>query len=211
MTNELSSEVKGTMPKVLEAKIGGKDLSKWISTIKLPDVSVAEMFRRYQREIIKNNQVTLGLELVEVDLSDLNDFNKLMSEFELKFGLKLEESKIASQTAALRKKAAEKTLVRLENATGSVLIEGKFKILNISNEFYKCVYEHPVNEYLVEVGKIITISFILKKGSLEPNIAGNYALSLEKAIPLKVYGKVWQPIDRKADVWDLQITLTAVY
>jgi sulfur relay (sulfurtransferase) DsrC/TusE family protein len=212
MTSELGSEVKGTLPKVIEAKIGGKDLSKWISTIKLPEISDAAMFRRYQRETIKNNQVTLGLELLDdVDLSDLNAFTKLLSELETKFGLKIDGSKISSQNADLKNKAAEKTLVRLENATGSVLIEGKFKILKQSNDYYKCVYEHPVNEYLVGVDKTITISLILKISLLEPNISGNYALSLEKSIPLKVYGKVWQPIDRKADVWELQITPLAVY
>ncbi len=211
MTSELRGDVKGTLPKVLEAKIGGKDLSKWISTIKLPETSDAAMFRRYQRETIKNNQVTLGLELVEVDLSDLNAFTKLVSELDTKFGLKIDESKISSQNTDLKSKATEKTLVRLENAAGPVLIEGKFKILNQSDDYYKCVYEHPVNEYLVGVGKTITISLILKKSSLESNISGNYAQSLGQAIPLKVYGKVWQPIDRKADVWELQITPLAVY
>jgi hypothetical protein len=64
ITGEATGEVKAQIPKVLETKLGGKDLNKWISTIKLPNVSVAEMFRRYQREAIRNDQVTLGLELV---------------------------------------------------------------------------------------------------------------------------------------------------
>jgi hypothetical protein len=61
ITGEVRGEVKAKIPQVLESKIGGKDLRKWISTIKLPDISVAGMFRRYQRETIRNGQVTLGL------------------------------------------------------------------------------------------------------------------------------------------------------
>jgi alanyl-tRNA synthetase len=60
ITKEISGESKGGVPQMLEARIGGKDLSKWISTIKLPDVSLSSMFLRYQTETIKNGQVTLG-------------------------------------------------------------------------------------------------------------------------------------------------------
>jgi hypothetical protein len=211
MATELGGEAKARFPKILETKIGGKDISKWISTIKLPDISVSEMFRRYQRETIKNNQVMLGLELVEIDLSDLNILDKLVAEFNSKFNLILDDPKIDGLRTALRKRASEKTMVRLENASGAVLLEGKFKILSLPEDFYKCVYYHPVNEYFTEGSNNITISFILKKFSLEPSIAGNYAQSVGKSIPLRVYGKIWQPIDRKADVWDLQITPIAVY
>lgn len=211
IANELSGEVKGALPKILEAKIGGKDIGKWISTIKLPDISNAEMFRRYQRETIKNDQVTLGIELVDVDLSDLTEFDEAVTELNTKFGFEIEKAKIEGQRAALKKKAAEKTLVRLENVTGTVLIEGKFKITTTPDNFYRCIYDHPVNEYISGEGKNVAISIILRTDSIEPSISGNYSQSIGKTIPLRVYGKVWQPIDRKADIWDLQITPIAVY
>jgi|GEM_PF-2625707 hypothetical protein len=211
MVNELRGDVKGSLPKILEAKIGGKDINKWISTIKLPDISVAEMFRRYQRETIKNNQVTLGIELVDVDLSDLSKFDETLGEINTKYGFVIDEGKIELHRSILKKKAAENTLVRLENANGTVLIEGKFRITKTQDGFYRCIYDHPVNEYTSEEGKKITISLLLKVDSIEPNIAGNYAQSVNKSIPLRVYGKVWQPIDRKADILDLQITPLAVY
>lgn len=85
MTAEATGEAKVQIPKVLESRLGGKDLSKWISTIKLPNVSVAEMFRRYQRETIRNGQVTLGLELVDIDLSDVSDFENLISTLKAEF------------------------------------------------------------------------------------------------------------------------------
>jgi len=91
------------------------------------------------------------------------------------------------------------------------LVEGKFKIIDQSDEFYKCVFEHPMNEYLGEGEKNVTISINLNKKSLKSNIARNYEQSIGKYIPIKVYGKVWQPLDKSQDVWELHITPLAVY
>jgi hypothetical protein len=60
IAGQVGGEVKAGLPKLLEAKIGGNDLSKWISTIKLPDASLPGMFARYQREAIKRGEVALG-------------------------------------------------------------------------------------------------------------------------------------------------------
>jgi hypothetical protein len=211
MASGRKGELKGKLPQVLEATIGGEKSSKLISTLKLPDMSIEEMFLRYQQETIKNDQVTLGLEMVDIDLTDLNDFDKLLSDFKSKFQMELDQALITKQRTLLKKKAAERTLVRLEKASGSVLIEGKFRITAMNDEFYKCTYEHPVDEYLGEEAKRATMSVTLRKKSLEESIAGNYAQSIGMSIPFKVYGTVWQPLDRKADVWELQVTPLAVY
>jgi hypothetical protein len=209
--SEVSGKVKGGFPKVLEAAAGGKDINKWISTIKLPDISVAEKFRRYQRETIKNNQVTLGLELVDIDLSELDEFNNFVSDFESKFGMKLDDSQVEKQRALLTEKTVERTMIRLESASDWILVEGKFKITNLSDDLYKLIYEHPVNNYFAEEGKKVTMSMILRKDSLKANVAGNYAQSIGKLIPLKVNGKVWKPMNRKEDFLELQITPLAIY
>lgn len=218
LVGEVSGEIKGKIPQVIESKMGGKDISKWISTIKLPDISTAEMFRRWQRETIKNGQVILGLEVVDIDLSDLEAFDGLLSQLNSKFGLQLEEvSQISQQRTSLKRKAAENTIRRLESAVGMILVEGKFRINDSSSikdlpsECYKCVYDHPVNEYVADEGESITISIILRRDSLEPNIAANYAQSTGKTIPLTVFGKVFWNVDRKENVWELQITPIAVY
>jgi hypothetical protein len=211
LANELGGSIKGSIPKALEAKIGGRDVKKWISTIKLPDISVAEMFKRYQRETINNDQVSLGLELVDVDLTDLESFDELLNKMKKEFEFHINEESIKIKRNDLMKKAADKTIVRLENASGSVLIEGKFKIIDFDNEFYKCEYSHPVNEYLPKGDDKVNINFMLKKDSLEHYISGNYSQSINKSIPLRVYGKVWQPLDRNSNVLELQLTPIAVY
>ena len=209
--SEISGDIKGQLPKVLEAKAGGKNLRKWISTIKLPDISLGEMFRRYQRETILKDQVLLGLELLDVELTDLNKFNKLVSQLEKDFGLDVNEALLNERRRELRLKAAEKTLHRLETVTGWILLEGKFKIDDFSRDFYKLTYWHPVNDYIKGAGKQVYISTIVKKASVEPHVAGNYAQSIGRLIPIKVYGKVWQPLDRKSEAWEVQVTPLAIY
>lgn len=216
ITGETTGEAKVQIPKILESKVGGKDLSKWISTIKVPNVSVAEMFRRYQRETIRNNQVTLGLELVDIDLSHLGAFEDLITKLRSDFDVDLDENvQVELQRATLKKNAAEQTILRLENASGWILMEGRFTLSEVSTDLYRCDYEHPVSEYLTEYltggARRIILSVILPKDGIEPSVAGNYAQSVGRSIPLKVYGKVWRPVDRKGDVWELQISPLAIY
>lgn len=212
IAGEVSGEASSRIPKFVEAKFGGKDFSKWVSTIKIPDVSTEEKFRRYQRQTIINGQVNLGLELVDIDLTELNKFENLLLEMKSAFGVNIENVEaINKQREILRQKAAEKTIIRLENATGQVLIDGKFIVSELNNEFYKCTYEHPVSQYLIGQKNKITIGVILRKDAIESNIAGNYAQAIGKSIPLKAYGKVWQPVDRSNGIWELQITPLAVY
>lgn len=209
IANEVSGDIKSSLPQVLEAKAGGKDLSKWISTLKLPDTSLNGMFHRYQRETIKNNQVVLGLELVDVELSDLEKFDKLVRDLN-EYGVEIAEDKLAPKRESLKEKAAETTLVKLEQATGWVIIEGSFRISE-SGEFYRCTYKHPLSDYVLALNKTVTISVSLPKSSIETHVAGNYAQSVGKVIPLRIYGEVWQPISREFDTWDFQITPLAVY
>lgn len=208
---ELGGGVKGEASKVFGASIEGKDIRKLIQTMKIPDISIAEKFRRYQRETIENNQVYIGLDLVDIDLTELNAFNRLVAELESKINMKLEDLKIENHRAILKEKAVDRTIIRLEDATGWILLDGKFKISPYLDDFYKCIYEHPVNEYINEKDNKITISMILNKQFLKSSVSSNYAQSGEMLIPLKVYGNVWQPLNREEDVWDLQITPLAIY
>ena len=81
----------------------------------------------------------------------------------------------------------------------------------LAEDFYKLTYLHPVSEYVIGQKANVTISAIVRKDSIEPQVAGNYAQSVGRAIPLKIYGKVWQPLDRGLDIWELQITPLAIY
>ncbi len=210
ITGEISGELKGSLPKILESKIGTKDLEKWISTIKLPDISLNGMFLRYQRETIKSGQISLGLEEVEIELTELQAFDEALSDLHERFNFQIDDKLTEQHRANLKEKAAERTLSKLEQATGWVLIEGRFKIES-EGEFYKCIYSHPVNNYLSAHLSPITISVLVPIGSIESHIAGNYRQSIGKQIPMRIYGQVWQPIDRAAKIWEFQLTPLALY
>jgi hypothetical protein len=210
VVGEITGEMKGSIPQILESKIGGKDISKWVSTIKIPDISLSGMFLRYQRETIKKDQVVLGIEEVDIELTELQEFEDNVENLEKRFGLKLDEELLNAHRVHLKEKAAKRTLTKLEQASGWLLVEGRFKILR-EGEYYRCVYRHPVSDYLVNQTDSVTISILIPANSLESHIAGNYARSVDKVIPLRVYGQLWQPLNTKDGIWEVQLTPLAVY
>ena len=147
LANEVSGDIKGSLPKILESKVGGKNLTKWISTSKLPEISLNGMFLRYQRETIKNQQVTLDIELVDVELNQLEEFQEHIIQLRDEYGFELSKDKIEKHSIILKEKAAEKTLIKLEKTSGWVIVEGSFLILEESTEFYKCILRHPVSSW----------------------------------------------------------------
>jgi hypothetical protein len=210
IAGEISGEINAGIPQVLESRVGGKDLSKWISTIKLPELSLEGMFRRYQRETIEKGQVTLGMEEVDIGPNELHEFEDAVKDLDRRFSFKLDENLLNSQRAILKEKIAESTLIKLEQATDWILIEGRFKITK-ENDLYKCIHTHKINEYILGSHEKVTISVFIPEKSLKSHILGNYAQSIGQMIPLKIYGKVWRPIDRTNNIWDLQITPIAIY
>jgi hypothetical protein len=196
---------------VIEGRIGGKNLEKWIRNIRLPDASLNEKFRRLQRYLIENNQIATGIEIVNVDLSDLAELNGMTEKLD-KLGVKIEEVSLHETRLDLRRKAAENSISRLENVSGWVFVEGKFLIsMDKERSSLKCVLRHPVNEYLSNQDAKYAISFVLKTDDLEPSARINFSESVGRTIPLRVVGKVWAPVDRRSGNYDLTLVPLAVY
>ena len=210
ITGEITGEVKGSLPKIIESKIGGKDINKWISKIKLPDTSLSGMFIKYQKEAIQRGEITIGLEELDVELNELQEFDLAVKNIKENFNFDIEHSNLKTHRSKLKQNAAKNTLTKLETATGWVLIEGKFLISKKDN-MYDCSLTHPVNKFLPPDAKEIKIMFSLPIESIESKYESNYKRSVGKMIPTRLLGKVWQPIDRNAGVWELQITPLAVY
>ena len=211
MATEISGDVAGKLPKILEAKAGVKDLTEWISTMKLPETSLNGMLLRYQRETIRNDQVRLDVELLDVEFSELQTFEKLVEELNKNIEMKIADETLESHSVTLKQKMAETTLSKLEGVSGWVIVEGAFVIAEVGDEFYSLSCRHPISEFLEEAGKDVLLTVLVPKTSVEPHVAGSYAQSIGKAIPLHVYGEIWQPLDREDDGWKVQITPLAVY
>ena len=203
-------KIKGNFSKIIEAEIGGSDINKWISNIKLPDTSVSGMFKKYQRETIKNNLIDLTLEIIEVELFVVDEFDEKIKELKEKYNFEIELSLIKNQRNKLQEIACKKTIEKLENAKDWVLIEGNFTIERADTDFYKLTLVHPVNSYIGNVNKII-ISCLVPINKIEPSFVGNYSNSIGSEIPLRIYGQVWRPINIQKNDFELTITPLAVY
>ena len=55
------------------------------------------MFAKYQREAIKRGEVTLGLEELDIELNELQQFEAAIDHLDKSFGLKLDPGLIDSQ------------------------------------------------------------------------------------------------------------------
>jgi len=208
--NSKDGKIKSAFPHILEAELGGSDINKWISNIKLPETSPSGMFKRYQRETIKNEQVDLSLEIIEAELFIVDEFDEKIKEFKEKYGFEIDDTAIKTQRNKLQETACKKTIEKLERAKDWVLIEGNFTIEKIGNEFYKLVLVHPVISYIDNNNKII-ISCLIPIEKIEPSFSGNYASSIGSEIPLRIYGQVWKPINIDKKEYELTITPLAVY
>lgn len=205
-----SVDAKASLASVFEASLGTKDLSQWLSRIKLPQITENGMFKRYQRETILNDQVQLGLEEDDIELNELREFERSIRDLEEKYDYPIDTKTLEDHKTMLRERAAERTLSHLEKANGTVLVEGSFRVEIHGEDYYRVSMRHPVSDYLSSA-KNVAISSLMPISKIEPSVAGNYAGSIGLSIPLRIYGEVWQPINRAEDVWELMITPLAVY
>jgi hypothetical protein len=178
--------------------------------MKVPELPLSGKFLRFQKESIQKGHVQLGLEDVDIEDTELKAFQENIETLKRLFDLEIEQTLLDEKTAQLKEKAAERTLIKLEKATGWIAMEGKFKISNF-NDRYICSYRHPVNDFISSNLSPITFSIFIPKDGLEEFVKDNYARSQGSLITLKVYGQVWRPIDRSNNTWDLEITPLAVY
>jgi hypothetical protein len=209
LVSEISGDVGAELPKLLEAKFGGKNLTRWISNIKYTDISIYKMFLQYQRETIKKGQVILDLELVDVELSQVEEFEQLANQLRQTYNFEISEGTLEDHKSSLKEKAAEQTLTKLETILTNtwVLIEGSFLITNSEDNFYYCTSTHPVSDYISDPNKKVSIIVQIPK----PNVEAHFKQLIGKSIPLRVYGAVMLPINREHETWDFLITPLAVY
>ncbi|WP_340818713.1 hypothetical protein [Methanolobus sp. WCC4] len=211
-SNEVCGEAGVEIPQVANTKALSSKGIKEKTIIAPHEISVAEKFRKYQTSIIKNNQVSLELDMLEIDKSELDEFNKAVSNLTSRFSFEMDESKLKSKRNELTQDATSNTITRLENASGWVLIEGKFKIIDKPDDnSYEYEYSHPVNEFKTEDDEKVYVTITLKKDSLMSNLKESYKQLVDKQINLKVYGEILLPLDMENENNKIIITPLAIY
>lgn len=209
-TTEKAQNGKGNLDNMLSAEASNSEERKRISTLKYPETTINGMFLRYQKEMIRQQQVTIGLEELDIELENLKSFNLVFERLESEFGFAdIDYEKVKKHEDLLKAKAAEKTLETLQNASDWVIVKGHF-LLQWDEGFYRLTLEHPVNQFLQQKEKI-QITTMIPQDAVESSFLANYKSSLGDRIPVTIYGKVWKPIDKKQGHFDLEITALAVY
>lgn len=208
---ETSNEITAAIPNVGGAMVGGKDSSKITQNIKPAEMSITKKFYRIQRAVILKQQIIVGLELVDVDLSSLKKMENDISNLQKEYGLNLSSSQIeiSEKRTELMRDGAKGTIKRLEDAKGLVLLDSKFLVTE-ENGKYVFVYTHPVNEYLADKENIITIRFTLPTEALNQS-ADDFSQIVGKIISLKVFAKLLLPLDTKTGNWSVVIKPIGVY
>lgn len=213
ITSETAEDSKSNIGvnTVIIGGTGVSDSSKVI-TKEIPyAISVPEMFRKFQSEMVKKWQVWLYAEFIDIDPQQISNFDYvIMIMKEQGFALS-DEQKIDITREKFRAKSAERTLLQLEALQGQVIVNAKFKITEHSEHYYKFAFLHPINDYLPAESNKVAITFMLKKDLIEPSLVGNYLSLIGKSVPLWVYGNVLLPLSRKEDIWEIMIKPIAVY
>ena len=204
-----NQRLKGAVEGVVEGELHKEGSKKRVSTLKYPEKTLNGKFLRYQQAMIMTDQVSIGLEELDIELGNVAAFQRLMEHLFEDYNFSIDPNKVLEHENYLKAQAAEKTLESLQNARDWTLIKGTFQITK-TGSFYKLVFEHPVNAYLQREEKLLITTMIPIEG-IEPTFAANYQQSLESNIPITLYGKIWKPIDLKEGQYELMITPMAIY
>lgn len=213
--NEFSGEAGVEAGNAGVIKLGSsraeKNRSRITSTLQAPKISLSQMFSRYQSEAVKNGEVHLGLELMNIEMSELETFQGLLRHLKTRYSITIGQEEEKKARAELLTKAAEKNLERLEKAEGFVLMEGLFYIVNFNENHYKCILTHPISECLQSIHKELVFYVLLEREHIEHAFVEYYRQSVEQYILLRVFGRIFQPLDRSKERWEIGIVPIAVY
>ena len=208
-SGDKKGEIKGKTG-LIEATIGSSKASKLTSVYKSDEITLEGMFIRYQREMLRTDQVKLIPEEINYSKKELNAFDNAIQNIQQNYKLSLNQEEIEDRRNNLRIKSVQNVLTSLENLSGWVLIEGRFTI-GLEDQNYKCTYTHPINNHLPTQSPPITISMNISPQTLEDNIKSHFAKSINTEIPLKVYAKIWHSINTNKNVWDIYLDPLAIY
>jgi hypothetical protein len=200
---------------VLKSKMGGRNLRDFVRTIKLPETTVAEKFLRYQRFLLQENKVNYGFDEIEIQLELLDRFKDDIEALSKKYyDVPFSNELIEEKKNQIKDKLVKEALTQLEKINQYVLLSGKYVAVKDKNNNYRLIYDHPINEHLQQFPKVkVQITALLERELIQKSFQVQLQTMSEKSnkIPLKIFGKVLQPLDTNSDVWELIIVPFAIY
>lgn len=172
------------------------------------------MLLRYLKHSLEKGSVHYGFDEIEIRLEDIDNFDWELTNLENEYGISFPKALKKESKLAIKRKLVDELILELEKVDRWVLVDGKYKVTNESPGTYRLTYEHPINKYLTNLpqGKVQIVCY-LEKSLVESDYKAYFAVmaSKRKAIPLTIFGKVQQQIDREAGEWQLEISPSAIY
>lgn len=197
----------------LKSSVAGKTASELVKTVRLNEVSLAEKFLRYQKRLVADGSIRLGLDALDVRLEKVNDLEADIARLGKEYSVSFPADLIELKKDEIKKQLGEPALADLENGERLVLLSGLYTVQSVDAD-YKLTYEHPITAYLpAALGAKIQIECLVPKERIEPKYSAEMrrVASEGTTIPMNIFGRVFQPVDRARKVWSLRVVPFAVY
>jgi hypothetical protein len=209
ITKQGGGAVSAELPQVLKASMTGDRIMKIVRTIRFDDITVAQKFLQYQRWMVENRQVILGLELKNEKSQDLAEFDDLVRRIR-SFGVPLVDKEIETTRLRLGKKNVEDILQDLViSKDRKAIVTADFTVGQHPNDkFFRLAYAHPLGQ---DIGQDILITTMVEKDKIRPDWRATYDASMGERIRLNVFGIVIRTVDKDAQEWNITIKPTAIY
>jgi len=168
--------------------------------------STAIMYNRVEQHLLEKDQIAFGLEDFEYEKSSIDELvsmcNQMRSRFNLNIPSALEESYVSDKM----KEFALKDMERLSKSSGYVAILTEFMVADVTDHAYLLSFIHPLNKWLVQEDKKVTIQIICTKNYTTPSGVNTFRRG--KLVKITCLGKVvsWSVENR-----NLEITPIAIY
>ena len=206
-----SGSVTGTLVK---ADLAGKTASELVRTARLSETSLAEKFLRYQRKIVTEGTVQLGFDEIDLRLVTADELEKDLTKLSQDYGISFPPDFVESKKTEVKSHLGESALADLEKVEGFVLLSGSYTVEPFPPGRYRLVYDHPINDYLPKTnGRKVRITCTVDGSHLEPQYVAvmQQMAAGKKAIPVRIFGRVLQPVSRKTQNWELSVVPFAIY
>jgi|SRR5688572_16411945 len=166
------------------------------------DIHHPNMVRQFLLAAINKGDILFGIEDNTIDLTELNEFNELISKLEPY--VKIPEDDKILATNLIKQKAAKQSLNRFKFINHNVLLECEF-IMKVEKNKWTCTYKHPVNDFL-DGGKVEIIMRFNKEG-----VANNVFFRDGHSKSMVVYGRINGSIDPEHQRWVLELNPIAIF
>lgn len=175
------------------------------------EISKQLMLQEYVRYAIDNNEITIGLDVLDRNFTNMNIIetrNREIQRISKRFTLM--DSDIERERKNARQESVKDTINRMQIDSGWVLLRGHFCIERKNNDELSFIFEHPVSAYW---GSPI---YILVPGAKKDNFEDDYwdryldLVANNKGRLLHVFGSVFQSLNDRS-VYNLTIVPVAIF